>query len=136
MSRILRVLLFSLLAFGVQLMPAYNGANTVLVAESKADEAQDMIESAPPILQAAYDNDWKRVISIAKKNRNTLKDVDELGNTVLHIAAQRASDATIIELLKLGADKNAKDHTSDQTRPYYYAQRNKNLSAKVRNMLH
>ena len=137
MTRISYALFSVLLALGIQLMPVHNGINmySVFISEVKADEIQDMIENAPPILQAAYDNEWRKVISIAKKNRAALKDVDDLGNTVLHIAAQRADDATILELLKLGADKNAKDRTSDQTRPYYYAQRNKNLSAKVRKML-
>lgn len=137
MTKISHALFFILLSLGIQLMPLHSGINmhSVFISEAKADEVQDMIENAPPILQAAYDNDWQKVISIAQKNRSALKDVDDLGNTALHIAAQRADDATILKLLKLGADKNAKDRTSEQTRPYYYAQRNKNLSAKVRNML-
>lgn len=58
-----------------------------------------------------------------------------MGNTALHEAAAHGSDAVVIELLKLGADKNAQDFTGQKTRPYYFAQKNKKLSQKVRNML-
>ena len=107
----------------------------ISVMNAWADEAQEMAERAPAILQAAYEGNWKKVIAIAQKNPRTLKNVDDMGTTVLHEAARLASDSVVVELLKLGADKNAKDYTSQQTRPYDYAQRNKKLSAKVRNML-
>ena len=107
----------------------------ISVTNAWADEAQEMAERAPAILQAAYEGNWKKVIAIAQKNPRTLKNVDDMGTTVLHEAARLASDSVVVELLKLGADKNAKDYTSQQTRPYDYAQRNKKLSAKVRNML-
>lgn len=130
MSKILSGLAFFVLA--VQFVPINH---QMFIPNVLADESQEMVERAPLILQAAYEGNWQKVINIAKKNRNSLKDVDDMGNTVLHQAAAHAQDAIVIELLKLGADKNAKNNTSQQTRPYDYAQRNKKLSTNVRNML-
>lgn len=137
MRRPLSGLKFVFLAFVLQclLAPCGIGDSPVSATSAWADEAQEMVDSAPPILQAAYENDWKKVIAIAKKDPRSLKDTDDMGTTALHVAARWASDSVVMELLKLGADKNAKDYTSQQTRPYYYAQQNKKLSAKVRNML-
>ena len=118
------------------LLVSWGSGNSPLSATNVwADEVQEMVERAPAILQAAYEGNWKRVIAIAQKKPRTLRDVDDMGTTVLHEAARIASDAVVLELLKLGADKNAKDYTGQQTRPYDYAQRNKKLSTKVRNML-
>ena len=127
--------LFLVLVLQCLLVPCGIGDSPVSATSAWADEAQEMVDSAPPILQAAYEGNWKKVIAIAKKDPRTLKDTDDMGTTALHVAARWASDSVVMELLKLGADKNAKDFTSQQTRPYDYAQRNKKLSAKVRNML-
>jgi len=127
--------LFLVLVLQCLLVPCGIGDSPVSATSAWADEAQEMVDSAPPILQAAYEGNWKKVIAIAKKDPRTLKDTDDMGTTALHVAARWASDSVVMELLKLGADKNAKDYTSQQTRPYDYAQRNKKLSAKVRNML-
>lgn len=127
--------LFLVFVLQCLLVPCGTGNSPVSVTSAWADEAQEMVDSAPPILQAAYEGNWKKVIAIAKKDPRTLKDTDDMGTTVLHVAVRWASDSVVMELLKLGADKNAKDFTSQQTRPYDYAQRNKKLSAKVRNML-
>lgn len=137
MRRPLSGLKFVFLVFVLQclLLPCGIGNSRISATSAWADEAQEMVDSAPPILQAAYEGNWKKVIAIAKKDPRTLKDTDDMGTTVLHEAARLASDSVVMELLKLGADKNAKDYTSQQTRPYDYAQRNKKLSAKVRNML-
>lgn len=137
MHRLLSGLKFVFLAFVLQCLfiPCGTGNSPLSATSAWADEAQEMVDSAPPILQAAYEGNWKKVIAIAKKDPRTLKDTDDMGTTVLHKAARLASDAVVVDLLKLGADKNAKDYTSQQTRPYDYAQRNKKLSAKVRNML-
>ena len=137
MRRPLSGLKFVFLVFVLQclLLPCGIGNSRISATSAWADEAQEMVDSAPPILQAAYEGNWKKVIAIAKKDPRTLKDTDDMGTTVLHEAARLASDSVVMELLKLGADKNTKDYTSQQTRPYDYAQRNKKLSAKVRNML-
>ena len=137
MRRILYVVVFASVCLVIQFMPTQYITNSypIFIADVWADEAQEMAERAPLILQAAYEGDWQKVIAIAKKNPDRLKDVDDLGCTVLHEAAARASDAVVIELLKLGADKNAKNYTSQKDRPYDYAQWNKNISTKVRNML-
>lgn len=137
MYRIFSGLKVLFLVFVLQclLVPCETGNSPVSVTSAWADEAQEMVDSAPPILQAAYEGNWKKVIAIAKKDPRTLKDTDDMGTTALHVAARWASDSAVMELLNLGADKNAKDYTSQQTRPYYYAQQNKKLSAKVRNML-
>lgn len=137
MRKIFSVLKFVFLMLVLQclLVPCGTGNSPLSATSAWADEAQEMVDSAPPILQAAYEGNWKKVIAIAKKNPRALRDVDDMGTTVLHEAARLASDAVVMELLKLGADKNAKDYTSQQTRPYDYAQRNKKLSTKVRNML-
>lgn len=127
--------LFLVLVLQCLLVPCGIGDSSVSATSAWADEAQEMVDSAPPILQAAYESDWKKVIAIAKKDPRSLKDTDDMGTTALHVAARWASDSVVMELLNLGADKNAKDYTSQQTRPYYYAQQNKKLSAKVRNML-
>ena len=127
--------LFLVLVLQCLLVPCGIGDSPVSATSAWADEAQEMVDSAPPILQAAYEGNWKKVIAIAKKDPRTLKDTDDKGTTALHVAARWASDSVVMELLKLGADKNAKDFTSQQTRPYDYARRNKKLSAKVRNML-
>ena len=127
--------LFLVLVLQCLLVLCGTGNSPVSVTSAWADEAQEMVDSAPPILQAAYEGNWKKVIAIAKKDPRTLKDTDDMGTTVLHEAARLASDAVVVDLLKLGADKNAKDFTGQPTRPYDYAQRNKKLSAKVRNML-
>lgn len=127
--------LFLVLVLQCLLVPCGIGDSPVSATSAWADEAQEMVDSAPPILQAAYEGNWKKVIAIAKKDPRTLKDTDDMGTTALHVAARWASDSVVMELLKLGADKNAKDFTSQQTRPYDYARRNKKLSAKVRNML-
>ena len=137
MHRLLSGLKFVFLAFVLQCLfiPCGIENGPISVSKAWADEAQEMVDSAPPILQAAYDGNWKKVIAIAKKNPRTLRDADDRGTTALHEAARSASDPVVMDLLKLGADKNAKNYTSQQTRPYDYAQRNKKLSAKVRNML-
>lgn len=137
MRRIFMGLKVAFLTFVLQclLIPCGIENSPLSVSNAWADESQEMAESAPVILQVARDGNWKKVIAIAKKNPRTLKDTDDMGTTVLHEAARFASDSVVIDLLKLGADKNAKDYTSQQTRPYDYAQRNKKLSAKVRNML-
>lgn len=127
--------LFLVFVLQCLLVPCGTGDSQVSVTSAWADEAQEIVDSAPPILQAAYEGNWKKVIAIAQKDPRTLKDTDDMGTTVLHEAARLASDAVVVDLLNLGADKNAKDFTSQQTRPYDYAQRNKKLSAKVRNML-
>jgi hypothetical protein len=127
--------LFLVLVLQCLLVPCGIGDSPVSATSAWADEAQEMVDSAPPILQAAYEGNWKKVIAIAKKDPRTLKDTDDMGTTAFIVAARWASDSVVMELLKLGADKNAKDFTSQQTRPYDYARRNKKLSAKVRNML-
>lgn len=137
MHRIFSELKFLFLVFVLQclLVPCGTGNSPLSATSAWADEAQEMVDSAPPILQAAYEGNWKKVIAIAKKDPRTLKDTDDMGTTALHVAARWASDSVVMELLKRGADKNAKDFTGQQTRPYDYAQRNKKLSTKVRNML-
>ena len=137
MHRSFSGLKFIFLTFVLQclLIPCGIENGSLSVSNAWADEAQEMVDSAPPILQAAYEGNWKKVIAIAQKNPRTLRDADDMGTTALHEAARSASDPVVMDLLKLGADKNAKDYTSQQTRPYDYAQRNKKLSTKVRNML-
>lgn len=100
-----------------------------------ADEAQEMVENAPPIMQAAFEGDWNKVYAIAKKDKSQLNSTDDLGNTVLHEAASQGNNEAIMELLRLGANKNAKDRTSARSRPYDIAKHNKKISDKVLKML-
>lgn len=100
-----------------------------------ADEAQEMAENAPPILQAAYDGNWKKVFAMAKKDKKQLAATDDLGNTVLHEAASQGNNAAIMELLRLGANKNATDRSSMCSRPYDIAKHNKKISPNVLKML-
>lgn len=103
--------------------------------------AQDSEEYGPdsdnyinhPIIDAAYDHNWKKVISIAKKELASIYETDYEQLSVLHLAANSSNDAVIVELLKLGADKNAKDIS--MRRPYDYAVENKKISPKVLKML-
>lgn len=119
----------------VQFTPIFKSNSVVSYTEAFADESQEMVEHAPAILQAAYNLDWSKVISMAKKDKRQLNLKDEMGWTVLHQAASKGDDKVVTELLKLGADKNAKDTTIDQDRPYDIAKHNKKLSQKVINML-
>lgn len=103
--------------------------------------AQDSEEYGPdsdnyinhPIIDAAYDDNWNKVIAIAKKDKNALYETDFEQAGVLAMAAMHANDAVVIALLKLGADKNAKDIS--MRRPYDYARENKKISPKVLKML-
>lgn len=103
--------------------------------------AQDSEEYGPdsdnyinhPIIDAAYDHNWKKVIEIARKDKNALYETDFEQGGVLAMAAMHANDAVVIALLKLGADKNAKDIS--MRRPYDYAVENKKISQKVLKML-
>lgn len=100
-----------------------------------ADEAQEMVETAPPIIQAAIEGNWNKVYAMAKKDKRLLNSADDLGNTVLHEAASQGNNEAIMELLRLGANKNAIDHTSARSRPYDIAKHNKKISDKVLKML-
>lgn len=103
--------------------------------------AQDTEEYGPdsenyenaPIIDAAYDDNWGKVIAIAKKDKSSLYETDFEQVGVLAMAARKADDAVIITLLKLGADKNAKDIS--MRRPYDYAVENKKISPNVLKML-
>lgn len=86
-----------------------------------------------PIIDAASDGNWNKVIAIAKKDKNALGETDFEQVGVLARAAMHANDAVVIALLKLGADKNAKDIST--RRPYDYAKENKKISPKVLKML-
>lgn len=128
-------ILLSLL-FVAQFALLSNGYLPLGHGEALADEAQEMAERAPAIMQAAYGGEWQKVISMAKKDRRQLKEKDDMGWTVLHQAASKGNDAVVIELLKLGADKNARDSTGRYgDRPYDIAKNNKKISPKVLNML-
>lgn len=120
-----------------QVAPFFNGNHPLFNhGDAWADEAQEMAERAPAIMQAAYGGEWQKVISMAKKDRNQLKEKDDMGWTVLHQAASQGNDTVVIELLKLGADKNARDSTGRYgDRPYDIAKNNKRISPKVLNML-
>ena len=132
---IIAIYLFFLICF-LAIPVSYNYKNhSFAIGEIYADEAQEMIENAPPIIKAAYDQDWKKVIKIAKSNKKNLRDVDDMGNTVLHIAAETAGDDVIITLLNLGADKNTKTSLYPPQRPYDCAKYNKKISNKVRKLL-
>lgn len=103
--------------------------------------AQDSEEYGPdsdnyinhPIIDAAYNHNWKKVIEIARKDKNALYETDFEQVGVLAMAAMHANDAVVIALLKLGADKNAKDIS--MRRPNDYAVENKKISPKVLKML-
>lgn len=103
--------------------------------------AQDTDEYRPdsedyqnaPIIDAAYEDNWSKVIAIAKKDQYSLNETDFEQVGVLALAAASANDAVVITLLKLGADKNAKDIS--MRRPYDYAVGNKKISPKVLKML-
>lgn len=103
--------------------------------------AQDTEEYGPdsenyenaPIIDAASEDNWSKVIAIAKKDKNSLYETNFEQVGVLAMAAISADDAVVITLLKLGADKNAKDIS--MRRPYDYAVENKKISPKVLKML-
>ncbi len=115
---------------------SYNCQNhTFAIGGIYADVVQEMIDSAPPIIQAAYGNNWKKVIKLAKSNKKNLRAVDDWGHTALHIAAEYAGDDVVIALLKLDADKNIKASLYPPQRPYDCAKYNKKLSSNVRAML-
>lgn len=101
-------------------------------AEEEYVTDSEMFESRP-IIKAADDHNWKKVINIAKKEPASIYETDYEQLSVLHLAANSANDAVIVELLKLGADKNAKDIS--MRRPYDYAVENKKISPKVLKML-
>ena len=133
-SRIFISLVFG--AFFLAIPLSYNFQNNdFVIAKIYADEAQEMIDRAPAIIQAAYSDDWNEVIKLAKSRNKNLLAVDDMGNTVLHIAAESAGDDVIVALLKLGADKNAKTSLYPPQRPYDCAKYNKKISSKVRAML-
>lgn len=103
--------------------------------------AQDSEEYGPdsdnyinhPIIDAASDDNWNKVIAIARKDKNALYETNFEQVGVLARAAMHANNAVVISLLKLGADKNAKDIS--MRRPYDYARENKKISQKVLKML-
>lgn len=95
-------------------------------------KAEDDIEFSP-IVDAAMDENWNKVISIAQKDKSAITDTDNEGVSILHLAAGSANDKVVIKLLKLGADKNVKD--INNRRPYDWAMDNNKLSMKVKNML-
>lgn len=117
------VWLFSLLVFVGMWCLLYGGS----LASADADD------DVPPIVSAAYDDNWKKVIAMAKKDRYAVNASDNEGVSILHMAAGNTKDDIVVMLLKLGADKNARD--INQRRPYDYALENKKLSNKVRDML-
>lgn len=137
MRTILMSLILALLLGALQYLPLgdANGLEPFTVGNALADEAQDAIDNAPPIMQAAYERDWKKVIAIAKKNRKALREKDDLGLTILHEAAHYAPDAVVVELIRLGADKNIKESSSPFRYPYDYAKENASLTSTTRDML-
>ena len=62
MHRIFSELKFLFLAFVLQclLLPCGIGSSPISATSAWADEAQEMVDSAPPILQAAYEGNWKK----------------------------------------------------------------------------
>lgn len=96
-----------------------------------ARDSDDWVNA--PIIDAAYDGNWQKVIKLAKEDRRNLDETDFEQTSVLHLAAQRSGDSVIRVLLHLGADKNAKDIAG--RRPYDYACENGKVSKAVRNML-
>lgn len=136
MKLLIRNLLIITVLMGAQFSPIGSKFPIISCPNAHADEAQEMAERAPKIMQAAYEGDWQKVISMAKRDKNRLKDKDDLGWTVLHQAASKGNDKVVIELLKLGADKNARDNTGrNGDRPYDIGKNNNKLSQKVLNML-
>lgn len=136
MKRLVSVLLVLTCSFAFTLLPKNSDFFHFYGAQlAYADEAQEMADNAPPIMQAAYEGDWNKVYAIAKKDKKQLYSTDDLGNTVLHEAASQGNNEAIMKLLQLGANKNAKDRTSARARPYDIAKHNKKISDKVLKML-
>ena len=105
--------------------------DSFVLANEQDTEDGDGAGSWSAIMNAAHMDDWDTVKKISKKE----KIISELepDMTVLHHAAMRADDETIISLLKSGAKPLVKDSYGKIA--YDYSIKNAKLSNYVRNML-
>ncbi|WWC91352.1 uncharacterized protein L201_006295 [Kwoniella dendrophila CBS 6074] len=87
---------------------------------SGEDGEQDALSTIHPLHQAVSDNDVSQVEKLIKQNMDDINLRDEFGYTPLHLAADRGYVKMTELLLRLGADKDAKDE--DEQTPFMLAE--------------
>ena len=105
-----------------------------IVVENQVKEDEEFLEPDgdgagmwSELMNAAHEDDWDRIKLIASPDKITTELEPDL--TVLHHAAMRADDETILILLRNGADPQIKDSYGNL--PYDYALKNPKISSVV-----
>lgn len=116
----------------------YNHINGINIIRKQDNIEEEFIEPDgdgagmwSPLMNAAHENDWNTVRKLAVMGEISTNLEPDL--TVLHHAAMRADEATVLILLKYGADPMIKD--SYGKLPYEYSLDNPKLSPAVREKL-